>query len=448
MSTKKAKRRILSTRSTEFRLFLSAFVAYAMLVSYINWNENSRFDLTMAIVDEGRLNIDSFYNNTGDRAVYEGHYYSDKEPGMSLLAVPVYGVYRLFLDQPENQKTPDSLDFSMELIRAISVVTIMTSGLFGALSVVVIYRLLRFYTESKTQQLAIALVYAFGTLVFVYSRLFFNHAVATFFILLSFYLVKRGMYLRAGLSLGFACVVQISLLAAIPVFMIYIYREKPWKFLSGAALGLIPLLVYNYAIFGNPLELAYFHIDPMYWSQQFELRIFSAVPVLFQLLFGMYRGLFVYIPISLLSFVGLYRMKNKDAFFISSLVLIYIAYNTQLATWGGGSCFGPRHLTILMPFLMIPLAKIKPGKIFTILAVLSVLFTVSSANIISDGPYMKYNPWGVEHNIPLLDYYIPNLFMHGPNTMLFFSISGIPNYWFLSLAILAITQVVIWSWKR
>ncbi|MDY6773802.1 MAG: hypothetical protein SVS85_01255 [Candidatus Nanohaloarchaea archaeon] len=42
------------------------------------------------MVDYGTLNIDKVYQNAGDRSYYQGHYYSDKEPGMAFLATPIY----------------------------------------------------------------------------------------------------------------------------------------------------------------------------------------------------------------------------------------------------------------------------------------------------------------------------------------------------------------------
>src|SRR4051812_39759888 len=42
------------------------------------WNENSRYDLVVALVDHHTTRIDPYISNTGDRAFYHGHYYSDK----------------------------------------------------------------------------------------------------------------------------------------------------------------------------------------------------------------------------------------------------------------------------------------------------------------------------------------------------------------------------------
>ena len=53
------------------------------------WNQNSRFDLLRAIVEQHTLQIDAYNENTQDKAHFKGHYYSDKAPGLVFLAVPV-----------------------------------------------------------------------------------------------------------------------------------------------------------------------------------------------------------------------------------------------------------------------------------------------------------------------------------------------------------------------
>ena len=60
------------------------------LPRWADWGANSRLNLTLAIVEQGTLSIDDYYENTGDYAYFEGHYYLDKAPGPSFLAVPVY----------------------------------------------------------------------------------------------------------------------------------------------------------------------------------------------------------------------------------------------------------------------------------------------------------------------------------------------------------------------
>src|SRR5216684_9234062 len=65
------------------------FISYAYFYEGGGWNQNSRFDLVRAIVEQRTLRIDAYHQNTEDKAFANGHYYSDKAPGLALLAVPI-----------------------------------------------------------------------------------------------------------------------------------------------------------------------------------------------------------------------------------------------------------------------------------------------------------------------------------------------------------------------
>src|SRR5829696_3603739 len=77
-------------------LFLVLF-CYSYFVQPPGWNENSRMALIMSVVRHHQLNIDRYEEYTGDKALYNYHYYSDKPIGTALLGVPVYAVgYAVF----------------------------------------------------------------------------------------------------------------------------------------------------------------------------------------------------------------------------------------------------------------------------------------------------------------------------------------------------------------
>ncbi|HYY87727.1 MAG TPA: hypothetical protein VFA49_02950, partial [Chloroflexota bacterium] len=67
---------------------LVLLVSYAYFYQAGGWNQNSRFDLVRALIERGTPRIDAYETNTGDKAVVEGHTYTDKAPGQSLTALP------------------------------------------------------------------------------------------------------------------------------------------------------------------------------------------------------------------------------------------------------------------------------------------------------------------------------------------------------------------------
>src|SRR6202035_5763795 len=78
-------------------LFSVIFISYAYFYEGAGWNQNSRLDMVRAMVEQGTLRIDAYHQNTEDKAFANGHYYSDKAPGLALLAVPVAAVTRPIL---------------------------------------------------------------------------------------------------------------------------------------------------------------------------------------------------------------------------------------------------------------------------------------------------------------------------------------------------------------
>src|SRR6201993_1415914 len=69
-------------------LGMVTFLSFIYFYEGGGWNQNSRFDLLRAIVEQHTLTIDAYHENTQDKAHYRGHYYSDKAPGQVFLAVP------------------------------------------------------------------------------------------------------------------------------------------------------------------------------------------------------------------------------------------------------------------------------------------------------------------------------------------------------------------------
>ncbi len=55
-------------------LALLLLVFYGFFRQVPAWNEYSRYDLVVALVDDGTTRIDRYHENTGDKAFYNGHY--------------------------------------------------------------------------------------------------------------------------------------------------------------------------------------------------------------------------------------------------------------------------------------------------------------------------------------------------------------------------------------
>src|SRR5215813_4942969 len=75
-------------------LAIALFISFAYFYEGGGWNQNTRFDLVRAIVENGTVRIDLYHENTGDKAHVGVHFFTDKAPGASLVAVPPVALVR------------------------------------------------------------------------------------------------------------------------------------------------------------------------------------------------------------------------------------------------------------------------------------------------------------------------------------------------------------------
>ena len=114
--------------SVYLMLFVLFFVSYGYFFQGGGWNQNIRICLTRAIIHHGTFTVDQYkedskemeFVNSGDWAFYNGHYYCNKSPGLSFLAVPSfalseYCLKHLLPDDPERQVTAQPLYFLRRL---------------------------------------------------------------------------------------------------------------------------------------------------------------------------------------------------------------------------------------------------------------------------------------------------------------------------------------------
>jgi len=248
----------------EFKIFLTFFIIYLCFAKFQYFDDDVKLDLTRAIVDEHRFEIDSYVENTGgDRVYYKGHYYCDKAIGASFLTVPVYAIFKMVFGMPDT-------NFKLHLLEFIIIA--FSSVLFSALLVVLIYKISRFFVKKEAYRTLITVFFGLGTIIFVYATIYYQHAISTFFAFLCFYLLfkmqqeeKSNYYFLAGLSAGMAFITDYLTIIVIIVCFIFILFSKKWKgfllFLLGFSLLIFVLLIYNNLIFDTPFTLSYYYVD-------------------------------------------------------------------------------------------------------------------------------------------------------------------------------------------
>jgi hypothetical protein len=376
-----------------FALLLACY-AY-VLPRWADWNQNSRLNLVLAIVDDGTTSIDRYVANTGDYALYNGRAYSDKPPGLSLLAVPAYQLLSPILDLPPvrarmaavggGDAFGDTLRADGSGLRADKLRFALTQYLLtllvvatpaAALGALLYLALLRLGIGGAPAALG-ALAYGLGSSAAPYAGNFYSHQLVAALLFGAFFVAWPAAdrpaarpwagALLCGLLLGWAVISEYpALLAAAPIGVYALVRRgRRWlaPLAVGGALPLALLVVYDLVTFGTPLPIGYAH--SALWQGQHQTGFMSIThpqpAALWGLTFGGFRGLFVRAPWLLLAIPGYllwWRSGRQRAEWWVALVvpLALLLFYGSSAMWWGGFAAGPRYIVPLIPFLALPAA--------------------------------------------------------------------------------------------
>jgi hypothetical protein len=367
------------------------FGVFCYFLPAATWSPVSRFDLTRAIVEQRTLRIDSFADNTGDRAFHDGHWYSDKAPLPALLALPAYQAFHI-MDRARGKApayevngTPERpagrLTVNRSFQRGLYVCSLSTVAAAGVALGLILFELLRRRT-SMAHALWGSAATLLATSIFPYATGFYGHVMAGAFLAGAALLLdpldalddgERPSWGRAAAA-G-ACVtaaVGCEYLAAVPalalalVLLVHQPRAAWARWVLGMALGaLAPAVVigaYHYACFGAPWRTGYSFITNARFAAGHASGFLGIrwprLEALGGLSFGRFRGLFYVAPVSLLLLIGLLaRVRQKDAVALAGALAfcLLLLVNSSYYMWWGGAAAGPRHLVPVLGFLALGL---------------------------------------------------------------------------------------------
>jgi hypothetical protein len=356
----------------------TVFVSFIYFCEGGGWNQNSRFDLLRAIVERHTLQIDAFHENTQDKAYFQGHYYSDKAPGLVFLAVPFAAVARpmLRIARIDSQSPRGEIALSY-LVGAGSVALPM------ALAGICVFLLsLEFGADVPGAAFA-TFVMCVGTPLWAYASLFWAHALVGACLVFAFAAAlkigeRRNDFLWAlavGLAAGWATVTEYPAAPASAMLAVFalsrVWRGDAgtrWRVASGVAVGaaicVAVLLGYLYAAFGS-FRPSYSYYDPQSFSfmqQQGYMGLTYPHPDrLLKLLFGCSRGLFFASPVMIAAPVGLWwiwkeKTNGAAALVAAAISAYYFLFNASFYWWKAGLSFGPRYAGACIPLLCVGLS--------------------------------------------------------------------------------------------
>jgi hypothetical protein len=393
-------------------IFVLLTVTYAFFYDDSGFNGNSRLALTFSLVEKGSLSIDPYINNnelgmsTKDAAVVNGHYYTDKAIGTSILAAVIY--YPIHLVE-------HILNTSLDLSSKKHLLTFLVIGIPSALAGSFIYWLCEYFSKSKFRAFVVTLAITFGTMCFPYSVTFFGHQLAGSFLFMAFFAIflinipplnQSPRYIHTfliGFLLGLALQTEYTTAIVIIPLIIYYFvilrqtggLKRVGNYLLPLVGGLLPILViftYNTVIFGHVFSSGYqYEMNPYYKMSMSKGIMGIGWPhpsILFYETFHPAQGIVWLSPVLLMVAIGAFSMLREKKFRIELALSLFVSaafllMNSGYYMWWGGNSLGPRNVIPMLPFLCIPLIFVPkryfPGMI--LLTAVSVFqMTIASAS--------------------------------------------------------------------
>ena len=336
-------------------ILLNVFLAGYFIDTWHNANTVSRLLPVKTLVENSTWCIDQYHEQTIDKALINGHYYSEKAPLPAFIVLPFYfaayhtGLTHLMLN--------DDLLY------------MLGSLLIGTLPFLFIILLIFHSLLSKGwniyKAMLITLLLAYSTFIFIYAGTPFSHVMAALWMLLSFiYLDEKKKYAIAGLFAGLAFITEYptGLILFIWPMLIFLNTRKfsgVFQFYSGTLPCIVIQLIYNYVFTGNALDMLYNHQAIDFYNDPNAIIGF-ALPIpeaMWKLLFGFYRGLFFHAPILMIIIFWMIKdlvikpsetFKNYVFLLFAASYLLFSSYRV----WYGGWCFGPRHFVPVAVLLL------------------------------------------------------------------------------------------------
>jgi hypothetical protein len=373
--------RTAGTRAYATILFVVLFASYAYFYQAGGWNQNSRFALVRAITGRGTLRIDTFENCTGDRSIHDGHFYSDKAPGVAFAAVPFVAAGRLVCRaagvEPESSTGIATLSY---------VATVATGGLGTAFAGVCLFFVSRRFGASAGAAAVAALVFGLGTPMWAYATIFYGHALSAACLVFAFTAAvalgdsrnpRQDRFLGAvvGGAAGWATVTEFP--AAVPAAILALFAvARAWRHggrrtagvaaaLAVAALVCVAVLgAYQWACFGSPFHVAYSSEEGFAAMKEGFFGLSMPTDArLRALLLGDYRGLLPLAPVLAVAPIGLallmWKRESRGAALVAALIAgFYLLLNSSYHYWEGGWSYGPRHLSPGLAFACLGLAPL------------------------------------------------------------------------------------------
>jgi hypothetical protein len=277
-----------------------------------------------------------------------------------VVVTPLYWPAVLYLERVDWD--PLALDRTARIMEKIS------ASLIAAMSVMLLYLLLRRRSEARTAAL-LALVFALGTTTWVISsQALWMHGLGTLLIVATLLLLTGAPSALRVVAAGFLCSLiacnrqpDVVLAAGLALYGLWWARRRIPLFVAAAVLPAALVLAYNTMLVGHVLG-GYGRVNQTHLARFLRHSVFTGVA---GLLVSPTHGLFVFSPFLLFIPCGLpsvlrdRRWRGLTLVMGCAAVLQLVLYG--VGDWRQGVSWGPRWLTDMLPILFWMLPPVLAG---------------------------------------------------------------------------------------
>jgi len=334
----------------------------------------------------------------------KGHYYSTEGVGPAILGLPLYFIGLKIFNLSFN---------SVNMI----ILTKFIASCTIALSAVFIFLSARLLSDEKRAWM-ITFIYALCSGMWsITSQQFMQQTGSELFIAVSIFLFIKafkspqyipcvGFILAASVLMRPTNVITMGIMT---IYVLHLYRSQFLRYLLCSLPVMLFIFYYNYAHHGSTLLFSldiYNNAGALYKTGSSEMWSTPLVVGIIGQLLSPSRGLFIYSPVFIFSFISIiYVWKNSEKIiyrYFSVIVVCILVMHAKWYDWWGGWTFGNRTLNDCIPFLSILLVPfldfVKRKKyifwIFIVTIILSFFVQIV-------GAFMYDNGWNKNPNVDL-----------------------------------------------
>jgi hypothetical protein len=402
----------MSARGIQVRLFLTCWIVYALHFTPFVARETF---LMMSVAERGTARVDEYAGMHSDLVTFPGRgTYMTNNPGASLAAAVPYWMALPLMNRLAPVRPPKPGEkvmaetkeertnrvrffrlarergLDLRLGAAASFAAVFFMAPLAALSAVLMWRLFGHLGYSQKMSLWLALLYAFGTPVFLRAGSLNLNLLVGLLTLAAFVLLwwpsgtrpewERWRIIAAGFLGGYAVLTDYS--GAIPAaalgiyaFALHVKKKTLWPgfrfslwYLAGAVAPVAYLLYWQWLSYGDPWLPAQFHMPKEIFAGLYKTERGVGWPmpeILWGLLFSPTYGLLVYAPVLALALYHLVPAWRGESRLPKHATIFCWAFTAAL--WLFLSCIyyttrhqwveGARYIIPVVPFLFLLAAE-------------------------------------------------------------------------------------------